>query len=115
VSEYEETDDTGMPVELDEQTRAAAIIYAETRVRIGDLEEQARKLRDQILDYLGAHDASVAMVQGVKVLSGRRTQRPYFNTTKFKTDHPGLYEQYTSLSEGVPYLRISNAKKLIVP
>ena len=75
------------------------------------IEQSQEKLREQIREQLGEEDVSMKFANAsVSYYTPKPTSR--FDSKKFKTEHPDIYEQYVKTgAPGARRLRITYAKE----
>jgi len=83
-------------VQLDATTAAWLNYISECDEAIKKLEEAKAEARKKVELMLTEADADEGQVDGVTVVTWKQVTSNRFQTTKFKEQHPDLYEQFSA-------------------
>ena len=79
--------------------------YDEAAAILADATELTDNVKKQIAEHLASHEAVEC---GGKRIFYRSTRSKRFDTTRFKSEHPSIYDRYTKETETQKSLRIYN-------
>lgn len=94
--------ENNLPV-LDNDT-ACQIAEFEKQIKL--LEDQEKKLKQAILDEMEAKGLIKIDTDAISITYVAATDREKFDSKKFREDHADLYDEYVSMTQVKPSIRI---------